>query len=117
MLSWDFIFILVAIAAISYAWFESLRIREKVIRHCHHLCKETNLQLLDQTVSVASISLKRAANGNFYLRRLYHFEVSENGVDRYSGYVTSLGSNIIESRLEGPDGQNTFHQSNPTSLH
>ncbi len=113
----DIVFLLLTIVVISFIWFESLRVREMVINHCHRLCKETELQLLDQTVSLVSISLKRDANGNLRLLRKYQFEVSENGVDRYSGYVTSLGSRIIESRLEGPDGHNTFHQSKPTSLH
>jgi hypothetical protein len=113
----DIVFLLLIIVAVSITWYESLRAREMAIRYCHHLCRETNLQLLDQTVSLVSISIKRARNGNLTLLRKYQFEVSENGVDRYSGFITLLGSRIIESRLEGPDGQNTFHQIKPTNLH
>jgi thiamine biosynthesis lipoprotein len=109
--------LLLAIVIISLVWFESLRVREMAIRHCHRLCRETNLQLLDQTVSLVSISLRRAETGTMKVLRKYQFEVSENGVDRYSGYITLLGSRIIESRLEGPDGLNTFHQSDPYRLH
>jgi uncharacterized protein DUF3301 len=117
VLTLDVIFLLLLIVVVCIVWFESLRLRELAIRHCHHLCRETNLQLLDQTVSLVSISFRRCGRGNINLLRKYQFEVSENGVDRYSGYITFLGSNIIESRLEGPDGQNTFHQSGSTRLH
>ncbi len=117
MLTFDNVFLLIGIVTISIIWFESLRARELTIRHCHHLCRETNLQLLDQTVSLVSISMKRTESGRIKLLRKYQFEVSENGVDRYPGYITLLGGRIIESRLEGPDGQNTFHQSKPTNLH
>ena len=117
MLPWDTIFLLAIILALALIWFESLRIRELVIRHCHRLCAETNLQLLDQTVSLISLSLRRTPSGSLGFGRKYQFEVSEDGVDRFSGYVTLAGSRIIESRLEGPDGQNIFHQSRKPPMH
>ena len=107
----DFIFLILIILIVVFIWFESLRIRELVIAHCKHLCREANLQLLDQTVALVSLSLKRTGKGSVALLRKYQFEVSENGVDRVSGFVTLLGSRIIETRLEGPEGINTFHQS------
>ena len=117
MLTFDNVGLLVIVVALSTIWYESLRLREMAIRHCHILCRESNLQLLDQTVSLVSIKLKRADSGSLKFLRKYQFEVSENGVDKYSGFITMLGNRIIESRLEGPDGQNIFHQSGPTSLH
>ncbi len=113
----DIIFLLLGILILTVVWFESLRIREFVIKHCKQLCRESDLQLLDQTVALVSLTLKRADDGNLRLLRRFQFEVSENGVDRFSGYVSLLGNSIIESHLEGPDGQNTFHQSRPPSLH
>ena len=113
----DTILLLLAILLVVIIWFESLRVRELVIKHCNHLCRETNLQLLDQTVSLVSLSLKRANSGNMSVFRKYQFEVSGNGVDRFSGYISLLGSRIIESHLEGPDGHNTFHQSKSPGLH
>ncbi|MFT7460140.1 MAG: hypothetical protein ACI909_002828 [Planctomycetota bacterium] len=117
MLTWETIFILVLIILIASIWFESLRVREFVIKHCHHLCREINLQLLDQTVSLTSLSLRRTDSGSLGFKRKYQFEVSENGADRFSGYITLVGNRIIESRLEGPDGQNIFHQGKPSTLH
>ena len=107
----DFIFLILIILIVVFIWFESLRVREIVIEHCKHLCREANLQLLDQTVALVSLSLKRTGKGSVALLRKYQFEVSENGIDRVSGFVTLLGSRIIETRLEGPEGINTFHQS------
>lgn len=110
MIGLDVVFLLFIIIIAVYTWYESLRIREMVIEHCKHLCREAGVQLLDQTVAQVSLSLKRTNVGSFALLRRYQFEVSEDGVDRYQGYVTLLGGRIIESRLEGPHGQNTFHQ-------
>ncbi len=110
MFTLDIIFLLLMILIVVFIWFESLRIRELVIKHCNDLCRGANLQLLDQTVALVSLSLKRTGNGSIALLRKYQFEVSENGVDRYSGYVTLLNSRIIESRLEDAADINTFHQ-------
>lgn len=117
MLNIETIFLLVAILLVVYIWFESLRLREFVIKHCNHLCQESDLQMLDQTVALISLSLKKTSNGGLALKRKYQFEVSGNGVDRFPGYITLFGSSIIESRLEGPQGQNIFHQSGSSTLH
>jgi hypothetical protein len=110
MLTWDTIFLLAIIFTFAYVWYESLRIRERIILHCHNLCRETNLQLLDQTVSLLTIAPRRTENGSLGFYRKYQFEVSENGVDRFSGFVSVLGSKIVESHLQGEAGQNIFHQ-------
>ncbi len=115
--SLDIIWPLVLLLVVVYLWFEVLRIREQVITHCKRLCREANLQLLDQTVALASMSLKRGKNGMPSLQRIYGFEVSENGVDRLSGYVTLRGNYIIESRLEAADGSNIIHQQKFPTLH
>ena len=111
MLGLDVIVLLFIIVIAVYIWYESLRIRELVIEHCKQLCREAGVQLLDQTVAQVSLSIKRTNVGGVALLRKYQFEVSEDGVDRYQGYISLLGGRIIESRLEGPDGISTFHQS------
>ncbi|NKB37421.1 MAG: DUF3301 domain-containing protein [Gammaproteobacteria bacterium] len=110
---WPLLLLLVVV----YIWFEILRIRELVIRHCKRLCQEANLQLLDQTVALSSLSFKRGGNGMLLLQRVYCFEVSENGVERLAGFITLRGNYIIESRLEAADGSNIIHQQKFPTLH
>lgn len=94
-----------------YIWYESMRAREQVISHCRRLCNESGFQLLDQTVSLSSLSLKKYGVLSFSLQRVYSFEVSKTGVERLAGDIVLRGKWIIASRLEGPDGSNIFHQS------
>ena len=115
--SLEIIWPLLLLLVVVYVWFEIMRIRELVVSHCKRLCQEARLQLLDQTVALASLSFKRSRNGMLTLQRIYGFEVSENGVDRLSGYVTVRVSYIIESRLEAADGSNIIHQQKFPTLH
>ena len=105
------VYLLLIILLLVYAWSESLRMRDIVITHCNYLCREGDLQLLDQTVAMVSISLKKTGKKSLGVLRKYQFEVSENGVDRIPGFVTMLGDTVFESYLEGEDGINIFHQS------
>jgi len=98
-------------------WYESLRIRESVTRMCRQICKKSELQLLDQTVSLASLSCKRAGDGRLYLYRIYRFEVSSNGIDRFAGYVTMAGKHVETIRIDGEDGMTTIYPSSPDTIH
>ena len=111
------LFLLLLLTLIVIFWFESLRIREYVIARCQQVCKEANLQLLDQTVALVTMSVKRASKGSLHLYRKYQFEVSQNGIDRHKEYVTLLGKTITSIHFEGPDGKNVIHQSQNPTLH
>ena len=115
--SLEYIWPLLALLVFVYAWFEILRIRELVIRHCQRLCRDANLQLLDQTVALVSLSVTRLSRMRYTLLRKYAFEVSENGVDRQAGFVLVQGSRIVESRLQSADGSSIIHQQKSDELH
>lgn len=102
-----FLFFLVIIGCV---WYDSMKARERVIRHCHRLCKEAGVQLLDQTIAMVSLSLKRVKHRGLVLQRIYQFEVSEDGANRLSGFVIFAAGQIIESRVETPEGNNIFHE-------
>lgn len=108
---------MIAIGGIFYLWFESLRIHERVVRACRQLCEKSELQLLDQTVALASISLIRSVSGHRQLRRVYQFEVSDNGTDRHRGYITLAGATIEAIQIDGGDGMTTIYPTLPGSLH
>ena len=109
--------LLIAIIAVVMLWFESLRIREHVIRKCRELCDKSDLQLLDQTVALSSLSPARSVRGHWQLRRIYKFEVSNNGADRYPGYITLLGATIEAIQIDNPDGMTTIHPTLPGQIH
>jgi hypothetical protein len=96
--------ILGGISLIVLVWYESMRSREFVTAVCRRKCKEYELQLLDQSVSLSRIFLKRNSNWGLSIRREYRFEVSSNGADRLKGYVEMQGTYLISLHIENTDG-------------
>lgn len=109
--------LLCTIVAIIMYWFESLRVRELVIRICRELCEKAELQLLDQTVALSSISIARSIARRWQVRRVYQFEVSNNGTDRYKGYITLLGASIEAIQVDNSDGMTTIYPILPGQIH
>src|SRR6266568_2535342 len=69
------------LAAVFGAWFvfDALRARENAVRIAREACKEHGLQLLDDTVHGARLSIARDVEGLARLRRTFVFEFSEDG--------------------------------------
>lgn len=113
----DYLFLPVVLFFLVFLWFEALKARELVIRHCKKLCQSANVQLLDETVSLSAIYLERDDKGWPRLIRKYHFEVSEEGNDRSSGFVTLWRTFILSTQLINQQGQSVFHQDGGPTLH
>jgi len=109
--------LLAGIGAIILYWYESLRIREHVTRMCRELCEKSDLQLLDQTVALASIGITRSRHKRWLVRRVYQFEVSGNGADRLIGYITLTGGSVEAIQIDSPDGMTTIYPTLPGQIH
>lgn len=109
--------LLLAIVSVAVIWYESLRIRERVMAHCGEICERAGLQFLDQTVALVSLSLRRTPQGAPTLFRIYQFEVSERGTDRQRGYVAVAGGKIHHVRLVGKEGDTILYQSDIQRVH
>jgi len=116
MYSVNSVLFLAIIIVIILIWFESLRVRESVTRMCRELCEKSDLQLLDQTVSLASISLRRSVSRRTFLHRIYHFEVSSNGSDRFAGYVSLAGRTVEAVQIDSPEGMTTIYPVTPGQI-
>ena len=117
MIEANSLFILGLLAVIILFWVESLRFREFIIKMCKKICKESELQLLDQTVSLDSLSLRRSISGWPYIHRVYQFEVSTNGADRLPGYVTLTGRMVTTIQIGGNDGMTTIYPHKQERVH
>ena len=51
--------------------------------------------LLDDTVAIAALKLKRARDGRIRLQRAYEFEYSDSGDNRIEGSIVLLGRDVI----------------------
>ena len=95
---------LLALGFMVWFWQSNLRYREFAIMQCKRICKEMQLQLLDQTVTLAALSLARNYRGKLRPRRKYNFEVSNDGVTRHRGIIILLGFQVIHAEFNLPDG-------------
>lgn len=98
------IVLLLALGTLVWLWQNNLRYREQAIQHCRRVCRELNVQLLDQTISLASLSLARDLQHRLKFRRRFVFEVSEDGATRHKGNIVMLGRVVIHTEIDLPGG-------------
>ena len=95
---------LILIAGAAWFWSDSLRARESMTVTCSRICRDMHLQFLDETVALARLRLARGPDGNLAWGRLYVFEFSESGADRWKGRAQLIGRRVESVQLENPQG-------------
>ena len=83
------------LAALAWLWLDSLRAREIAVRAAREVCVAEGLQLLDWTVSIASLKLAREDNGRVKIQRAYDFEYSDTGNNRIKGNIVLRGHRVV----------------------
>ncbi len=91
---WE-LFGLVLLAGGAWLWLDSLKARDGGIAAARAACNAEGLQLLDDTVSLASLRPARNDDGRLLLRRVYDFEYSDTGDNRRNGSVVLLGHRVV----------------------
>ena len=91
---------LVACAGLAMFWYDSMRAREAALDRACRATEAAGCQLLDATVSLASLRAAREQGGMLRLRRTYRFEFSDDGMRRLQGRVTVSGSRPERVELE-----------------
>ncbi|MBT3198097.1 MAG: DUF3301 domain-containing protein [Gammaproteobacteria bacterium] len=92
----------IPIAAVLF-WFSSMRARERAVTVCRLTCKSYGAQLLDQTVSLYRIRLRRNSRGRLQFYRSYRFDYSYDGLQRMQGSLSMLGPYSDLIHLDPPD--------------
>lgn len=86
---------LIVLAGSAWLWLDSLKARDGGIAAARTACNTEGLQLLDDTVSLASLRPARNDDGRLLLRRVYNFEYSDTGDNRRNGSVVLLGHRVV----------------------
>jgi hypothetical protein len=86
---------LLALAASIWLWLDSLKAREVAVNAARAACTAEALLLLDDTVAIASLKLRRDDDGQVKLQRAYSFEYSDTGNNRLAGSVVLLGHQVV----------------------
>ncbi len=95
----DILLIFLLLAALAFWWF-SAQSRETAIHFARDACKRCGVQLLDETVSMSKMRLRRSDRGHMGIARWYTFEFSASGQDRRSGNVNLLGNQLLDMHLD-----------------
>ena len=90
----------ILIAAALWAWWSAARSRESATTLARSACRRCQVQLLDETVSLQKLRLKRDSKGTMGIERWYHFEFSTNGTDRRAGVVGVRGATLTDMHLD-----------------
>jgi len=91
---------LVILLAGAWLWYDNMRAREVAMATCRDACQRANLQLLDDTVAMASLRPVRDARGRVALRRIYVFEFTDTGDNRRQGSVVVMRAAAMGIELE-----------------
>jgi hypothetical protein len=86
--------VLSIVAGVAWYWFSGTRVRELAIVAARRTTAAADVQLLDQSVSLARVSMSRDKGGRWRLWRQYRFEYSRDGVSRETGQVIMLGRKL-----------------------
>lgn len=91
---YDAVLFFIFILALMYWW----RISEQksfALKNAKGYCAERKVQLLDQTLVFRGLRIEKAPNKKRKLCRIYEFEFSNNGEDRFKGEIVLSGFNFI----------------------
>lgn len=88
------IILLLLMGLVLWFWIESLGARERAGQICRQACQRCQVQLLDDTVALKRLWLRRNAEGRLCWERLYNFEFSDTGATRRQGSLLMLGRKV-----------------------
>lgn len=111
MLSPYEVVVLLGLLALVGVWLEAMRSRELARAAGLRACREANVQLLDDTVEIVKLRLRRDAQGRIALYREYRFEFTADGVARFRGTLAMLGRRLLRAELGslGTEGGIRYH--------
>jgi hypothetical protein len=79
---------------LALVWRANVEARAVANAAAHGACRESSLQMLDDTVAFRRARPARAADGKLTLRRTYVFDYSDDGATRRQGFVILRGHDV-----------------------
>jgi len=93
-LSWTALFMLMALLAVAWFWYDSLGAREAANAAAMETCRGTGAALLDGTVAFRRLETVRVMGGSLGFRRTYVFDYTRDGATRQQGFVVMTGRSV-----------------------
>lgn len=95
---------LLSLAGIIWFWFDSIKTKEIASHAAAKACSNIGVQFLDQTVSLEKLKRSRNKQGRLTFLRIYVFDFSIQGDQRFQGRAKMLGQRLIQIQLDKPEG-------------
>lgn len=90
----DVILVIACFCALTWFWLDNRRAHEITLGICRHICQHHNMLLLDDTIALDSLRLRRDARGILRFHRKYTFEFTDNVAIRHQGYIMLFGTHL-----------------------
>lgn len=81
-------------------WWDSMQCKELARNAGRQACRNAEVQFLDDTVEQKKLWLRRDATGKLQFCRLFFFEFSSDGAQRYHGRILMLGKLVQEVEMD-----------------
>ncbi|MGZ4982284.1 MAG: DUF3301 domain-containing protein [Methylobacter sp.] len=95
----DLILIVLLLSAYLY-WFNAQQVKEIALKAVRANCLNLEVQMLDEYVALDSVRVKRDQTGKMRVQRIFLFEFSSTGNERYNGVCIMLGRRVEVIQME-----------------
>lgn len=90
------------LCGVGWLWWDGLQKREAAILAVRAVCARAGVQLLDETVSLRRMRLRRDRDQQVRIHREFAFEYATTGDERWPGRVYLLGRRVLDVELIEP---------------
>jgi len=94
------LFIIMGLVLLIWFWLDSMKINETARRIGAKICKNNNVQFLDETVHLSSMRFGKNSYGQLKLLRKYKFEFTNSEYHRYNGELVLAGHQLQTSQMD-----------------
>ncbi|MCG8394392.1 MAG: DUF3301 domain-containing protein [Pseudomonadales bacterium] len=88
------------VVVVAALFWRSHGIRERALVYTRRYCEREEVEFLDETVGMEKLTLRRDDNGKLRVTRIYRFEFTVTGGERYPGHTYVQGGQV--QRVELP---------------
>lgn len=93
--------VLIGFVCLAYwYWFNAQKAKEIALGTAKNHCLDMEVQMLDDYVALDGIRLKRGKQRKIQIQRLFLFEFSSTGYERYQGTILMLGRQVQSIYME-----------------
>ncbi|MEK6748704.1 MAG: DUF3301 domain-containing protein [Pseudomonadota bacterium] len=98
---WDFFSLSAIFIGVAY-WWDAVRIKELARNIGKQACERAQVQILDDTVQLTKLRLRRNARGRIALWREYRFEFTPDNQVRFPGQIVLHGQRLMRVCVDSP---------------